>query len=76
MTVTADTGFTEDCQEALAAVLDAIATVGQDRRSLLADAKLAIDMAIQAARGSEQWYLAENLRRTIKDVEARAQAVA
>jgi hypothetical protein len=37
------TGFAGACQEALIAALDAIATVGEERRGHLKDAKLAVD---------------------------------
>ena len=43
MTVRNLTGFAGACQEALIAVLDAIAAVGEERRGHLKDAKLAVE---------------------------------
>jgi len=65
-------GFAGACQEAVIAVLDAIATVGEERRGHLVDAKLAVDKALHDAHSGEEWYLADHLRRGIKDVEARS----
>jgi hypothetical protein len=76
MTVRTLTGFAGACQEAVMAVLDAIATVGEDRRGHLADAKLAVDRALHDAHSGEEWYLADHLRRGIKQVEARARDAA
>ena len=58
------------------AVLDTIATVGEERRGHLADAKLAVDRALHDAHSGEEWYLADHLRRGIKQVEARARDAA
>ncbi len=65
-------GFAGACQEALIAVLDGIATVGGERREHLIDAKLAVDRALHDAHSGEEWYLADHLRRGIKDVEAHS----
>ena len=73
MTVRNLTGFAGACQEAVIAVLDAIATVGEERRGHLKDAKLAVDRALHVAHSAEEWYLADQVRRGIKEVEARAQ---
>jgi hypothetical protein len=62
--------FAGACQEAVAAVLDAIATAGEQRRKHLAQAKLAVERAASDAHSNEEWYLAEHLRRGIKEVEA------
>ncbi len=70
MTVRNLTGFAGACQEALIAVLDAIATVGDERQGHLKDAKLAVDRALHVAHSAEEWYLADQVRRGIKDVEA------
>jgi hypothetical protein len=69
-------GFVGACQEAVIAVLDAIATVGEERQGHLKDAKLAVDRALHDARSGEEWYLADHLRRGIKDVEAHERHVA
>ena len=63
MTVRNLTGFAGACQEAVIAVLDAIATVGEERRGHLTDAKLAVDWALHDAHSGEEWYLADHLRR-------------
>jgi hypothetical protein len=63
MTVRNLTGFAGACQEAVIAVLDAIATVGEERRGHLTDAKLAFDRALHDAHSGEEWYLADHLRR-------------
>jgi hypothetical protein len=70
------TGFAGACREAVIAVLDAIATVGEERRGHLTDAKLAVDRALHDAHNGEEWYLADHLRRGIREVEARAQHAA
>ncbi len=70
------TGFAEACQEAMNAVLDAIATVGEERWRHLTDAKRAVGRAQHDARTGEAWYFAEQLRRGIRDVEVRAQHAA
>jgi hypothetical protein len=70
------TGFATACREAMTAVLDALAAVGEERRRLLTDSKLAIGTALHDAHSSEEWYLADQLRRGIKDVEARVQDAA
>ena len=76
MTVKNFTGFAGACQDAVAAVLDAIVTVGEERRGHLADAKLAVERALHDSRSGAEWYLADDLRRAIKDVEARARDAA
>ena len=76
MTVKNLTGFADACQEAVVAVLDAIVTVGEERRGHLKDAKLAVERALHDSHSGEEWYLADHLRRGIKDVEARAQDAA
>ena len=70
------TGFAGASQEALIGVLEAIATVGEERRGHLKDAKLAVDRALHVAHSAEEWYLADHLRRGIREVEARAQHAA
>jgi hypothetical protein len=64
--------FADACQEAVIAALDAIATVGEERRGHLVDAKLAVDRALHEAHSGEEWYLADHLRRGIREVEARS----
>lgn len=66
------TGFAGACEEAMAAVLDAIATVGDERRKHMTDAKSAVDRALHVAQSGDQWYLADHLRRAVKEVEARS----
>ncbi len=66
------TGFAEACEEAMAAALDAIATVGDERRAHLTAAKSAVDKALHDAHRGDEWYLADQLRRAIKEVEARS----
>lgn len=68
--------FAGACQEALTAVLDAIASGGEERRRYLKDAKLAVDKALHDAHSGEEWYLADHLRRGIKEVEARSRHAA
>ena len=58
------------------AVLDAIATVGEERRGHLRDAKLAVDRALHVAHSAEEWYLAEQVRQGIKEVQTRARHAA
>ncbi len=65
-------GFASAFQEAVGAVLDAIVTVGEERRGHLKNAKLAVETALHDSRSGEEWYLADHLRQGIKDVEARA----
>jgi hypothetical protein len=69
--ITNFTGFAAACQDAMMALLHALATGGQQCREHLSDAKLAADKALHDAHTGEEWYLAEHLRRGIKDVEAR-----
>jgi hypothetical protein len=71
VTVTNLTGFATACQEAMRAILHAIATRGEERLGHLSQAKLAVDKALHDAHSGEEWYLADHLRRGIKDVEAR-----
>jgi len=76
MTVRNLTGFAGACQEALIAVLDAITTIGDERQEYLKDAKLAVDRALHVAHSAEEWYLADQVRRGIKEVEACARHAA
>ena len=76
MTVKNLTGFAGACQEAMIAVLDAIAAVGEERRGHLKDAKLAVDRALHFAHSAEEWYLADQMRQGVKEVELRAQHAA
>lgn len=71
MVVTNLTGFATACQEAMRAVLGAIATGGEECRGHLSQAKLAVDKALHDAHSGEEWYLADHLRQGIKDVETR-----
>jgi hypothetical protein len=70
MTVRNLTGFAGACQEALKAVLEAIATDGDERQGHLKDAKLAVERALHVAHSAEEWHLTDQLRRGIKEVEA------
>lgn len=70
MSIIGSSAFAGACQEAMLAVLKAVSTVGEERRELLAEAKLAVDRASHDAHSSEEWYLADHLRRGIKEVEA------
>jgi len=76
VTATNSTGFAAACRNAMVAVLDAIAAAGEERQVRLTDAKRAVDRALREAQSGEEWYLADHLRRGIKDVEARAQDAA
>ena len=76
MTTLGRVGFAASCREAITAVLDAIEAVGTERQGRFTEAKLAVDRALREAQRSEEWYLADSLRRGIKDVEARAQDAA
>jgi hypothetical protein len=71
VTVNNLTSFAGAFQEAVVAVLDAIVTVGEERRERLRNAKLAVEKALHDSRSGEEWYLADHLRQGIKDVEAR-----
>jgi hypothetical protein len=71
MTVANPADFASACQEAMVAVLGAIAAVGKERRGLLATAKRAAARASHDAHSNAEWCLADQLRRGIKDVEAR-----
>jgi hypothetical protein len=64
------TDFAGACQAAIVAVLNAIATDGNERRGHLNEAKLAVDKALHDAHSNEEWYLADHLRRGIKEAEA------
>lgn len=66
------TGFAGACEEAVAATLDAIAAAGDERRQHLTAAKAAVDKALHDAHRGDEWYLADQLRRAIKEVEARS----
>jgi hypothetical protein len=70
------TGFAGAVQEAVAAVLDAVVTVGEDRRAHMNKAKLAVGKALHDAQNGDEWFLAEHIRRGIKDVEARTRDAA
>ncbi len=61
--------FTQDYQDAVDAILNAVAATGEKRRQHLRDAKLAVGKALHDACSGEQWYLADHLRRSIKDME-------
>ncbi|MGE5696171.1 MAG: hypothetical protein ACM4D3_13330 [Candidatus Sericytochromatia bacterium] len=63
------TSFAQECQDAMTAVLDAVAASGPKRREHLAAAKLAVAKALHEAHTAEEWSFAEHLRRAIKDVE-------
>ncbi|HET7666085.1 MAG TPA: hypothetical protein VFK56_08455, partial [Mycobacterium sp.] len=66
--------FTAACQEAANAVLAAIGAVGDERRGHLAEARLAVDRAMHNAHSGDEWFLADHLRRGIKEVEASRDA--
>lgn len=70
------TGFAASFQEAVEAVLAAIVTAGEERRGHLSTAKLAVEKALHDSHSGEEWYLADHLRRGIKDVEAHARDAA
>ena len=76
MTVANPADFASACQEAMVAVLGAIAAAGKERRGLLTTAKTAVGRASHNAQSNAQWCLADQLRRGIKDVEARMQDAA
>ncbi len=80
MTIKNLTGFAgafhESFQEAVAAVLDALVTVGDERRGHFKNAKLAVEKALHDSSSAEEWYLADHLFRGIKDVELRARDAA
>ena len=62
-------GFAQAYREAVDAVLKAVATIGEERRQHLSDARMAVGKASHNALSGEEWYLADHLRRSIKDVE-------
>ena len=70
VTIMNPSGFAGAFQEAVAAVLDAIASVGEERRKSLQHAGLAVEKALRDCHSGEEWYLADHLRRGIKDVAA------
>ena len=76
MAVTNLSCFAGACQQAVVAVLSAIASVGEERQAHLKDAKLAVDRALHDAHSGEEWDLANHLRRGIKDVETSPRQVA
>ena len=76
MSVEGLTGFAGAVQEAVAAVLDAVVAVGEERRGHMKKAKLAVAKALHDAQNGEEWFLAEHIRRGIKDVEARTRDAA
>ena len=63
------TSFAQECRDAMTAVLDALGTVGPERREHLAAAKFAVAKALHEAHTAEDWSLADHLRRAVKDVE-------
>jgi hypothetical protein len=71
MMVTNLTGFATACQEAMRAILRALASGGDECRGYLSQAKSAVDKALHDAHSGEEWYLADHLRQGIKDVETR-----
>ena len=64
------TSFAQACRDAMTAVLDAVAAVGEERRQHLANAKAAAAKALHEAHSGDEWCLAEHLRRGMKEVEA------
>ena len=76
MTAVHSADFALACQEAMVAVLDAMEAAGEERRGLLSTAKRAVARASHDAHSSAEWCLADQLRRGIKDVEARMQDAA
>ena len=44
--------------------------LGRNAGDTFKDAKLAVDRALHVAHSAEEWYLADQLRRGIKEVEA------
>ena len=60
----------------MVAVLGAIVAAGNERRGLLTNAKSAVARALHDAHSSAEWCLADQLRRGIKDVEARVRDAA
>ena len=66
--------FTQDYQDAVDAILNAVAAIGEERRQHLRDAKLAVGKALHDACSGEQWYLADHLRQSIKDMEIAVSA--
>ena len=74
MSVKKLSSFTAACQEAVNAVLAAIGAVGDERRGHLAEARLAVDRAMHDAHSGAEWFLADHLRRGIKEVEASRDA--
>lgn len=66
------TAFFAAMQEAVFEVLDAIAARAEERRGHLTNAKLAVERALHDSHSAEEWHLADQLRRGIKDVEAYA----
>ena len=59
-------------------MLDAIATVGDGKPTgdTWKDAELVVDRASDVAHSAEEWYLADQVRRGIKEVEAHARHAA
>jgi hypothetical protein len=49
--------FARACEEALIAVLDAIAAVGEECRGHLKVAKLAVDRALHDGRIAAEWFV-------------------
>ncbi len=54
--------FARACEEDLIAVMDAIATVGEERRRHLQDAKLTVDRALHDGRIAEKWFVSRRRR--------------
>ncbi|CAM3077070.1 hypothetical protein BST27_09740 [Mycobacterium intermedium] len=72
MTIKSTMAFAGAFQEAVAAVLDALVTDGEERHGSLRSAKLAVEKAMRESHSNAEWFLADHLRRGIKDVEAHA----
>jgi hypothetical protein len=54
--------FARACEEALIAVMDAIATVGEERWGHLQDAKLAVERALHDSHRAEEWFVGRRRR--------------
>lgn len=70
MLVKDHTKFADAYKDAVDAVLNAVATTGDDRRKHCKNARLAVREALRDACNGDEWHLAECLRRSIRDVEA------
>lgn len=76
MTVSNPAGFASACRQAMVAVLDAISATDKEREKLLNTAKGEVANALHHAQSGAEWCLADQLRRGIKDVEARVRDAA